>query len=87
MPEIKEPKRPSIPVIEIDKEKTPEPVGKRGSIAEKSGSRRGSLIPEGAGDRRPSLIIADEVSLFTYNHLSPILSTKIPFFCIFKLFY
>lgn len=66
------------PKIEVSKEKTPE---RRGSLAPGSGppSRRGSLIPpeEGAGGRRPSLIIADEVSfrersygLETYFHFT-----------------
>merc|ERR1712139_172150 len=64
VPGIKEPaKKPTVPAIEIIKEKTPEPgaVGlRRGSKPGEGGSRRGSLVPEGAGERRASLIIADE---------------------------
>lgn len=68
MPEIKAPGSAATleaPKIEVIREKTPD---RKGSLAPGSGpsSRRGSLIPPD-GDRRPSLIINDEVSTFVLH--------------------
>lgn len=61
MPEIKAPAAtPTMPKIEVIREKTPEP--RKTSLAPGPPlSRRGSLIPPEEGGRRPSLIISDEV--------------------------
>lgn len=72
MPEIKAPeiKAPEAPTIEVIREKSP--FGDRkSSLAPASGpsSRRGSLIPPEEPGRRPSLIISDEVRIWSLGHL------------------
>jgi hypothetical protein len=65
VPEIKAPeiKAPEAPKIEVSREKSPTGDARKGSLAPGSGpsSRRGSLIPPEEQQRRPSLIISDEV--------------------------
>jgi hypothetical protein len=65
VPEIKAPeiKAPEAPKIEVSREKSPVADTRKGSLAPGSGppSRRGSLIPPEEQQRRPSLIISDEV--------------------------
>ncbi|PHT96418.1 hypothetical protein BC332_34656 [Capsicum chinense] len=72
LPEIK---APDAPKIEVIRERTPVD-SRKGSLAPGSGqsSRRGSLIPpaDDAKGRRPSLIISDEVRVFSYLMLLPV---------------
>nr|CAD7193696.1 unnamed protein product [Timema douglasi] len=62
VPEIKAPEI-EAPKIEVSREKSPAADTRKGSLAPGSGppSRRGSLIPPADQERRPSLIISDEV--------------------------
>lgn len=72
IPAVKVPEiiAPEAPKIEVIREKSP--FGERkNSLAPGSGpsSRRGSLIPPEAPERRPSLIISDEVRTFIVVYL------------------
>lgn len=70
MPEIKAPAF-ETPTIEVIREKSPAP-DRKGSLAPGSGSssRRGSLIPPDDTGRRPSLIISEDVSKYSYLQIT-----------------